>query len=121
MGVISQVSLGDNIYMFVVDANPAQTPVDAPRGSLIMWAEYAPVPTFKPVLFYKLDDGLTTNVETITKRDNYTATVNPGPADTSFVGYSVGSKWYNTTTGKLFELCAIGPAPGLLPTWVQLN
>ena len=120
MAILSEVSLGDTIHWIVVDHNPAVTATDATRGSMVVWVNPSSS-TFKPVLFYKLDDGSTVNVETITKRDNYTATVNPATTDSTFTGFSLGSKWYNTTTGKVFLLCAIGAAPGLAATWVQLN
>lgn len=120
MAILSEVSLGDTIHWIVVDHNPATTNTDATRGSMIVWVNPS-VSTHKPVLFYKLDDGSTANVETITKRDNYTATVNPVTTDNFLLGYSLGSKWYNTTTGKLFEMCAVGTPPTLAATWVQLN
>lgn len=115
MSVLGDVSLGDQVSFVVVDHNPALTATDCAAGSLISWI-HDDIPT--PVLFYKRTTGSDTNVVTLTIRHNMTATTDPSITDDPRQGFSIGSSWYNTITGKLFQLTNEAP---FASNWVQLN
>lgn len=58
MTVIGTQDFAPGVLAVVVDADPTVTPVDAPRGSLIVFKPGAGLPTY----FTKDDDGSSTNV-----------------------------------------------------------
>ena len=120
MAILSEVSLGDTISFIVVDDNPNSVPVDCFKGSLICWVD-KDIPNFNPILHYKTTDGPTTDVIQIVTRDMWDATVDPAPTDNVLFGFNTGSRWFNTTTGKLFTKVATGLPPIFSATWVQVN
>ena len=116
MGVLSDVSLGASIGFVVVDEDPRTVAVDCFQGSLIVWIDET-IPFFNPQYFYKRTSGSNLDHTMVIMRNHYAATVDPTSADTSATGFSEGSEWYNTSTGKLWKCVAsIGTA-----TWIQLN
>lgn len=113
MAVLSENSFGYDVEFLVVDHDPCHTPTHCGRGSLIVHVDEV-TPFAKPVYFYKLDDGSTTNVERVIKRDNYSAGVVPSVTDDTSFGFDVGSKWWDGT--NLYE-CVDG-TPGAA-VWVK--
>jgi len=110
MAITGSTDFGDGRLSLTVDHDPLVTPTDCPAGSQIVY-------TVDGSLWIKQDDGSTTNVVEHATLDpatglvplgqlpgsagakaNLGATTNPGAADDSVAGYSVGSVWVNTVT-----------------------
>ena len=75
----------------LVDENPEIVPVNCSGGSFVY---YQFSEGLQAVLYVKLDDGLTTNVYKIVRRNNYNATNEPSISDDLTKGYDIGSEWY---------------------------
>lgn len=116
MGVLSDVSLGASIGFVVVDQDPRTVAIDCFQGSLIVWIDES-IPFFNPQYFYKKTSGSNLDHVMVIMRNHYTAIVNPAATDNDVQGFSEGSEWYNTATGKLWKCVASNGTA----TWIQLN
>jgi len=102
--ITGATQLGNDRLLLTVDADPRTTAVDCLSGSIIIYEATGEV-------FYKKDDGLSTNVtDNVNVKNNLSAIVPPTANDDSTLFYSVGSIWINTATGIVYFL--VDPTAG---------
>lgn len=94
--ITGATQLGDDRLLLTVDHDPTAVATDCFAGSIIVFVPSGQV-------FFKKDDGATTNVTAnVNVRNNLTAAVNPAAANDSTQFYTIGSMWVNTATGTVF-------------------
>jgi hypothetical protein len=82
-----------------VEDDPRSIAVDCVRGSLVL---YDDPNSGEFLIFKKLDDGNTTNIEHIIMKHNMAASTDPTAYDDCTAAYCARSNWYNSSLGKLF-------------------
>jgi hypothetical protein len=110
--ITGATQLGDDRLLLTVDADPRLTAVDCLSGSVIVFVPSGQV-------FYKKDDGLSTNVtHNVNIKSNVSAVVPPTVNDDATLFYSTGSMWINTATGVVYFL--VDPTAGAA-VWVTFS
>lgn len=90
--ITGATQLGDDRLLLTVDHDPTAVATDCLAGSIICF-----VPSGQ--LFFKLDDGPSTNVTAnVNIKNNLSAVVDPTAGNDSTQFYAIGSIWINTVT-----------------------
>jgi hypothetical protein len=110
--ITGATQFGDDRLFISVDEDPRLVPVNCLAGSFIVF-----VPSGQ--LFYKKDDGLSTNVtHNVNIKSNVSAVVPPTVNNDSTQFYSTGSMWINTATGVVYFL--VDPTAGAA-VWITFS
>lgn len=86
--ITGSTDIGGGSLFIKINHDPTAESTDCPKGSFIQDSN--------ELLFYKLDDGDTTNVEQMMVLNSYNKTTDPGTGDDNTKGYKIGSIWINT-------------------------
>ena len=103
---------------YAVELDPRVNAIDVPdieKGDLILFIDSSN-PFSKPQLFFKLSDGVDTDVLHIITRDSYDKNTPPTSADDKNFGYSEGSNWYDGSNLYKCVDCSDSNA-----VWVKIN
>ena len=121
MAVIESKSFSDSgIEVLIVDSDPTVSTIstfsndDYVGGSLIAWKHSIGVNDL--VSWYVLGPAKDVAIQLI-NRNNDSATVDPTASDDVTKGYTMFSKWINTTTDNIF-ICTNNTASGAV--WRQV-
>lgn len=109
---------GGSRKVYAVEQNPLNVAVDVPdieMGDLILFIDEV-TPFAKPQLFFKLTDGVNTDVLSMIKRNNYSGLAAPLITNDISEGYCEGSDWYDGTNLYRCVDCSVGAA-----VWIQIN
>jgi hypothetical protein len=95
MAILGSTDFGNGPELLTVDHDPTSVATLADKGSIIC--------DNNGKLYRKMDDGSTTNVVRVGEcKCNHDASAAPTVNDDVDLGYSVGSKWYDTTADKAY-------------------